>query len=191
MKFKRLSLVCIAAWFVIAHAARGDVLEAISIPRSIPLALPENQSDKVRSTCPNLPEKFAQYIADVLGKKAFARVTFVDAVSDSTPGKSLAISITSVFAKGGGGWSGPKIMNIHIQLLQDGRLVSQTERYQWSRGTPFQDSCGLLNNDAKALSRAIYAWMVEVVGSDTLPAQMKPRFGTNGGENAEATDSNH
>ncbi len=84
---------------------------------------------------------------------------------DAKPGKSgrvLELTITEVYAPGGGAWSGPKSMTVKGVLRQNGAEVGNFTARRYSGGGMFaayKGTCSIVGRCAKAIGKDIAQWL--------------------------------
>lgn len=78
----------------------------------------------------------------------------------STKGRTLKIQIVDVSGEGGGAWSGPKSLTVHVQLQNDGHLERETDMTRVNVGAnPFRGTCHVLRQHTKRLGKDVASWL--------------------------------
>ena len=157
MTRKRGALLAMAATLAAATASRAG--EPILV--QVPAAFDPNAavSDAVRRECG---------VDVLLGNGVFTRVKarFPEsaALQGSAAGnaKVLNLTILSVNAAGGGGWSGRKAVTVRADLVQSGKIVATTLKERSSGGGAFggfKGTCAILDRVTAALGADVASWL--------------------------------
>lgn len=75
--------------------------------------------------------------------------------------RGIRLSIASVDANGGGGWSGAKGILVRAELIEQGRAVDKKTFYRSSRGLSgmFSGTCPMLEKGADAIGGDVLKWL--------------------------------
>ena len=145
------ALVILAASAIFCASAVGAD-DAIGIPKVVPVAEGVQVSDAVKNEC-QLGEKVSEFLLHDANVK----------VSDNpNEGRYLDMSITEVFAAGGGAWSGPKWMTVSGTLMENGKKVAAFRAKRFSTGGAFggfKGTCSIIGRCTKAIAEDIAAWL--------------------------------
>jgi hypothetical protein len=87
---------------------------------------------------------------------ALAKVYHGDGKATSTAGDTLKATIVYVLGTAGGGFTGPKILNIRVQLQHDGQVERETVLHRFSSGG---STCSALERDSRALAKDAVRWL--------------------------------
>ncbi len=83
----------------------------------------------------------------------------VATTTDASTGKVLKVTISYVLGVGGGAWTGPKALAVHIDMLQDGKVAYTAKMHRRSSlGGMFRGTCTLLDGASKGLGKTIAKW---------------------------------
>ncbi len=145
---QRLCLAVLASSLLFVAPAFGE--ESLGIPTIVPYAEDSDVRQAIKDEC-ELGEKMSAY----LGKY----IEDTDAVSAPPPqGQYLDVSITNVHAAGGGGFSGPKWMEVQGALIKDGKPIASFRAKRVTSGGGW-GACGAAQRCAKAISKDISKWL--------------------------------
>ncbi|MEX6502287.1 hypothetical protein [Pseudomonas zhanjiangensis] len=138
--------------FTLAGAAGPLVIDRVQFAENV-------EFKKAQSECA-LQQRFATALDKHLRKQGFDPLE-VDAAG-ATPAPRLSVVIESIWAPGGGAWSGPKRVNISGELKNQGEVLGSFVGQRSSTGGVFggfKGTCGILARDVEALSRDIARWI--------------------------------
>jgi len=110
-------------------------------------------TDNVRNEC-TLEHKVAEYIVEAAPGASVGAA--------GTPGRVLAVEITTVIGAGGGAWSGAKSLELTGTLTENGAPIGTFRGRRSTSGGAFggyKGTCTLLHRDAKALGQDIAGWL--------------------------------
>lgn len=114
--------------------------------------------EKVRLEC-MIEERVPQFIKERI-KDQFGEIIETPTLDSATKEKTLSITVTGVYAAGGGGWSGPKSVTLKGVLTDNGKVVGSFEGNRTASGGPFSaGTCRMLENCVAALSKDIARWL--------------------------------
>jgi hypothetical protein len=84
----------------------------------------------------------------------------VETVTDASAGRVLKVTITYVLGAGGGAWTGPKVVAVQADVMQDGKVAYSAKMHRRSSlgGGAFRGTCQLLDGASKGLGRRIARW---------------------------------
>lgn len=144
------------SWFVAAlccslSASAAD--EVIGIPQAVPFAESVNVPEAVRNEC-QLGENVSKFLTQ-FGPN-------VKVSDDTKRGRYLSMSITEVYAAGGGAWSGPKWMTVTGTLMEDDQAVASFRAKRFSTGgafAGFKGTCSIIGRCTKAIAQDIAEWL--------------------------------
>ena len=148
MNRKLATTICLLLLTAAGHAA-----ETIGIPAEVPFHPDADVPDRVREQC-NLGTKVAEFIT-----RYNRDVEFSDTPGE---GRYVEMSITEVFAAGGGAWSGPKWMEVTGTLMENGEKVAGFRAKRFSTGGAFggfKGTCAIIGRCTKALGKDIGNWL--------------------------------
>ena len=93
-------------------------------------------------------------------------------------GKVIQLTIISVYAPGGGTWSGRKSMRVRADIMERGAIVDSTvlSRRSWGAGVLPSGTCEVLDRVARALGKDLAVWLsrrstAQPTGSDSKVAE--------------------
>ena len=124
----------------------------VSIPRVVPFNENTSVPSAVREEC-QLGEKVSSFLA---------RYGNVQISNIPTAGRYIDMSITEVFAPGGGAFSGPKWMEVTGVLMDDGTAVASFRAKRFSTGGAFggfKGTCSIIGRCTKAIAKDIAEWL--------------------------------
>lgn len=79
--------------------------------------------------------------------------------TDPNAGQVLKVTITYVLGVGGGAWTGPKVLAVKTEYLNDGKVEYVAKMHRRSSlGGVFRGTCSLLNGASKGLGKYIAKW---------------------------------
>lgn len=133
----------------------------VSVPRTVPFADSVVVSQAVRDQC-QLNRKVASYV------KRYANAAYSD---DPSIGRYVEMSISEVFALGGGSWTGPKWMTVDGTLKQDGETVASFRAKRATMGgvfAGFKGTCAMVGRTARAIGKDISVWLENPVDGARL-----------------------
>ena len=153
------SLFAAALCFSMSAAAADEV---IYIPKVVPFAENTNVPLAVRNEC-QLGEKVSEFLTE------FAPNVEVSAGPEQT--RYLNMTITEVYAAGGGAWSGPKWMTVTGTLKEDDQAVASFRAKRFSTGGAFggfKGTCSIIGRCTKAIAQDIAEWLKDPVDGAEL-----------------------
>ncbi len=124
----------------------------VGIPSIVPFNENTSVPNAVRNEC-QLGEKVSSFLA------RYANVQFSDTPST---GQYIDMSITEVFAPGGGAFSGPKWMEVTGTLMNNGSPVASFRAKRFSMGGAFggfKGTCSIIGRCTKAIAKDIAEWL--------------------------------
>jgi hypothetical protein len=150
-----------------AHAADVSLLTPVTYDPSASVV------QKVKDEC-KLEERLTTDITD-----AFRRARIGGTVTSVGPGEVMKVRITHVLGVGGGGWSGPKAITVHADLMKDGKLDRTTRINRWSMGGvfgAFKGTCSILDRSSGAIAKDLVRWAKDptYVVADEKPKDAPP-----------------
>lgn len=125
----------------------------VGIPEAVPFAEDSDVPAKVEKEC-QLGEKVATFV----GK--YSKNTEISA--DPGTGLYLNMEITEVHAPAGGGWSGPKWMEVTGTLQENGQDKASFRAKRYSTGgafSGFKGTCAIIGRCTKAIGKDIAKWL--------------------------------
>lgn len=143
-------------------SAAAMAAEPVGIPSVVPFADEADVPAAVREEC-RLGEKVASFV------EKYAKGSV--AVSQDTSGRYVDMAITTVHAPGGGGWSGPKWMEVTGTLQENGEAVASFRAKRFSTGGAFggfKGTCAIIGRCTKALGKDIAKWIQKPVDGAEL-----------------------
>jgi len=132
----------------------------LNLQKQAPFAKDVAVPEAVKKEC-DLENKIPDYVR-VNAEGSFDKVVLIDSASAGTPGQALAIKITGLMGKGGGGWSGPKQVSIEGTLWNNGKVAGTFLATRFSSGGAFggyKGTCAILNRCAKELGEDVSKWL--------------------------------
>ncbi|WOB09091.1 hypothetical protein [Piscinibacter gummiphilus] len=169
----RLARVAVAG---LAALAVGSAMAGVQIQSPVLFASEASFVDHVRKEC-----GIDRVLSDYMLKEAQEKIADVKTATEVTRVAAepyVRITVTNVIGVGGGGWSGPKIMSIRADLLENGRIVASKSFRDSGRGGPFSGTCRILTNLAENLANDMTDWLIEVADVDVSPARLAKGAGT-------------
>lgn len=160
----------------LAALAVGPALAGVQIQSPVLFASEASFVDHVRKEC-GIDRVLSEYIL----KEAQEKIADVKAVTEVTRVAAepyVRVTVNNVIGVGGGGWSGPKIMSIRADLLENGRIVASKSFRDSGRGGPFSGTCRILTNLAENLANDMTDWLGEVADVDAPPDRLAKGAGT-------------
>ncbi len=160
MRINLLPIVLLVGPWCCMPAAAADA--AIGIPRVVPFAEGVDVPAAVRDEC-QLGEKVSSFL-----KQSASNVDISD---DPKQGRYLDMSITEVFASGGGAWSGPKWMTVKGTLMENDQAVASFRAKRFSTGGAFggfKGTCSIIGRCAKTIAKDIATWLKNPVNDAEL-----------------------
>ena len=154
-----LSLLA-AALSLSMPAAAAD--EVIHIAEIVPFAENINVPVAVRNEC-QLGEKVSAFLAES------APNVKVSPGPEQT--RYLSMTITEVYAAGGGAWSGPKWMTVTGTLKENDQAVASFRAKRFSTGGAFggfKGTCSIIGRCTKAIAQDIAEWLKDPVDGAEL-----------------------
>jgi hypothetical protein len=149
-----LVLSLLVATCATAHAASIAVLPVTIDPAS-------KMPDSVREEC-RLDYQLQNNILTALQRYD----NNAAAAADASKGPALKVTITYVLGVGGGAWTGPKVLAIKAEFLEDGKVAFATKMHRRSSlGSIFRGTCTLLDGASKGLGARIAKWAQHPVTS--------------------------
>lgn len=159
-RLRRSACVIVAALGFCATALAGD---KIGIPAVVPFAEDANVPAAVKDEC-KLGEKVSSFVSK------FSKGS-VEVSENVAEGQYVNMSITEVHAPGGGGWSGPKWMEVAGTLQENGKSVASFRAKRFSTGGAFggfKGTCSIIGRCTKALGKDIAKWIKNPVDGAEL-----------------------
>ncbi len=161
-----LSIAALGAAFLSCAAHADPVSLLIPVTYDPKADIPQKVKDECR-----LDYELQSQISNAL-VRAFKSA---NGTTTSTEGQTVRATITYVFGPAGGGWSGPKVVAIRAELLQDGKVQRETKLSRASVfNVGFKGTCAILDKDARTLSKDVVKWIKDPAYStkeDAEPAQ--------------------
>ncbi len=157
-------------------AVAGPALAGIQIQLPVLFASEASFVDHVRKEC-----GIDRVLSDYVLKEARDKIADVKSVTEVTRAANepyVRVTVNNVIGVGGGGWSGPKIMSIRADLLENGRVVATKNFRDSGRGGPFSGTCRILTNLAENLANDMTDWLTEVADLDPPPERLAKGAGT-------------
>ncbi len=151
-----------SAAFCLVMSGVVSSAEKIGIPADVPFDPSADVPQKVQDEC-NLGPKVATFV-----QKYNRDVQFSESPNE---GQYVDMSITEVFAPGGGGWSGPKWMEVTGTLMNNGEKVASFRAKRFSTGGAFggfKGTCSIIGRCTKALGKDIANWLKNPVDGAEL-----------------------
>jgi hypothetical protein len=152
-----LAFLAVAFFCTSAFGADAEV----GIPKTVPYAQGVEVPDAVKNEC-QLGEKVSEFLLHDASVK----------VSDNpNEGRYLDMSITEVFAQGGGAWSGPKWMTVTGTLMENGKKVASFRAKRFSTGGAFggfKGTCAIIGRCTKTIAEDIAKWLKNPVDGAQL-----------------------
>lgn len=127
--------------------------DTIGIAAAVPFAEGINVPEAVRNEC-HLGEQVSTFL------QQFA--PDVKVAGNPKEGRYLDMSITEVFASGGGAWSGPKWMEVKGTLLDNGTAGASFRAKRFSTGGAFggfKGTCSIIGRCTKTIAKDIATWL--------------------------------
>jgi len=145
MRLLLLSML-VAACTATAHAAGLAVLPVAIDPAS-------QMPDAVRDECRIDFQLQSDIVAALQRYDSEAK-----AATDESKGQALRVTITYVLGLGGGSWTGPKVLAVKAEYLNDGKVDFTTKMRRRSGMGAFRGTCTLLDGAAKGLAKNLARW---------------------------------
>jgi hypothetical protein len=139
--------------------------ETITISAATPYSENSGVSANVRKEC-GLDVRLPAYIESE-AKRGLEIVLTKDSLDDAA-GKVLDLTITHVFAPGGGGYSGAKNVAVQGELREQGRVIGSFKATRRALFGMTPGTCSMLKRVAKALGEDIAGWLREPTLDATL-----------------------
>ena len=131
--------------------------------------------DKIKTEC-KIDDLFAMSIGEALRKNGGGTTTSIEAPAGT---QVMKVKVTYVLGVGGGGWTGPKLVSLQADMLEDGK-VRRSEKFQrTTKGGvlgPFMGTCGLIQRCVTALAKDLREW--SEVDIDVPQAATEPQAAT-------------
>jgi hypothetical protein len=84
----------------------------------------------------------------------------VQTTTDASSGRVLKVAISYVLGTGGGSWTGPKVIAVRVDLLNDGKVEYSTKMHRRSSlFGPMSGTCHLLDGASKGLGKLVAKWV--------------------------------
>jgi hypothetical protein len=134
----------------------------IGIPKVVPYAPGLVVSEAVRNEC-QVGERLSAYLQSAAKN--------IKASDTPNEGRYVDMTITEVFASGGGGWSGPKSMTVAGSLLDNGTKVASFRAQRNSLGGvwgPLKGTCSIVARCSKMIAKDIATWLKNPVDAAQL-----------------------
>lgn len=78
--------------------------------------------------------------------------------TDASKGQVLRVTISYVLGVGGGAWTGPKVLAVRTEYLNDGKVDFTAKMHRRSSMGVFRGTCALLDGASKGLGKYIARW---------------------------------
>gem|GEM_PF-2108267 len=147
---RRIIPLAMLVMTTLVQPAKAD--ETIAIASNIPYLDDTVGNDAIRAEC-----TWTGSISSYVTRATRGSVVAVNNLK-TVAGKKLVVTITSVHAAGGGGFSGPKWGSVKGDLIDQGKILGSFE-FSRSTMTGKMTACGTLENIAKALGKDIARWL--------------------------------
>lgn len=171
MNRKAILALALAAGGLHAHA--GERL-LVQVPAVLDASAPINAA--VRGEC-----NVQTLVGNAVFSEVKQRVPSAEpaaAPRDTGGAKALRLTLVSVRGVGGGAYSGPKSMNLKVELTQNGKVLQSTVLHRDSFGGVFggmKGTCAIFERVAVALGKDVAAWLpapaVAAGGGRSAPSQ--------------------
>ena len=146
MRVLFLSL-CVAGCAATAHAAGVALLPVTIDPES-------KMPDAVREEC-RLDYQLQSNILTAMQRYDDNAAL----ATDASKGQALKVTISYVLGVGGGSWTGPKVLAVKVEFLNDGKVDFVTKMHRRSgMSIMFHGTCALLDGASKGLAARIAKW---------------------------------
>lgn len=134
--------------------------DKLSIQAEVPFGRPANVPGNIRAEC-DLNKKMHDLLEAEFERNDVEVVT-VDDISKAN-GKALEVTIEHLSGFGGGGWSGPKHMEMSGKLVQNGKKIGSFTAGEKSigggfSGFVFKGTCNIFHIIEEALAEDIVFW---------------------------------
>ena len=148
------SMRLILSLLVVACAATARAASIAVLPVTIDPA--SKMPDAVRREC-RLDYQLQNNILTALHRYDSNAAAATDAGAGAGP--ALKVTISYVLGVGGGAWTGPKVLAIKAEYLNDGKVDFVTKMHRRSSmGSMFRGTCTLLDGASKGLGARIAKW---------------------------------
>ncbi len=125
----------------------------------------------VRNQC-ELERHLVDQVSTQISNK-HGRVELAAASDDTGNDKVIKITITNAWGAGGGGWSGPKSLEVRAELTQAGSTLSTAwfRRSTMGLGGIFSGTCPMFHKVTKELGEDVADWLNDGAPSKTAPVE--------------------
>ncbi|MEN8178444.1 MAG: hypothetical protein ABFS39_07465 [Pseudomonadota bacterium] len=159
-KILLLSLLCILFLSPLGNAYSKD---KVTIQAEIPFDRPQSVPGNIRAEC-ELDKKMHDFLMAEFERNDVEVVTVEDI--SKAKGKVLDMKIDNLTGFGGGGWSGPKYMEMSGKLIQNGKKIGSFTARERSmggglRGFAFGGTCNIFHVIEEALAQDIVNWVLD------------------------------
>lgn len=155
MNKKVILALALAAGGLHAHANERLLVQ---VPAALDPTAPINAA--VRSEC-NVQALVGNHVFSEV-KQRWPGAEAAASPRDTGGAKALRLTIVSVRGVGGGAYSGPKSMNLKVELTQNGKVMQSTVLHRDSFGGVFggmKGTCSIFERVAVALGKDVAAWL--------------------------------
>lgn len=143
--------------FLTGSATAGEI-DTIVVPESVPYAKGLIVRGKTKEEC-RLEKRIAD---DIMRHVGHVYKTVLTKKPKKGKYHVLTVEINDVFGAGGGGWSGPKHVEITGKLLDNkGKMVGSFRGRRTSSAgfTALKGTCSMLHKCSKALGKDVTKWL--------------------------------
>lgn len=142
-----------------AEEATSYPQQEVTLETPIPFASSADVRDAVVDEC-RLQEKLARFIEEFSAER---NITVTESSSPGA-GKVLSVSITDVYAPGGGAFSGGKAVTIEGELTENGNTLGTFRARRISGGgafAAFKGTCDILGRDVETLGSDVSRFLTD------------------------------
>jgi len=125
----------------------------------------------IKSQC-ELERHLVEYASSQISKH-YGRVELASAQDDVGNDKVIKITITNAWGAGGGGWSGPKSLQVLAELKQGDNTLSSASfrRSTMGLGGMFSGTCPMFHKVTKELGEDVAEWLKDGAPSKAAPVE--------------------
>jgi len=123
----------------------------------------------VKSEC-ELEKHLVDDASSQIGKR-YGRVELAGSHDDVGNDKVVKITITNAWGAGGGGWSGPKSLQVLAELKQGDTTLSSASFRRTTAVGMFRGTCGMFHKVTRELGEDVAEWLKDGAPSKAAPVE--------------------